>query len=208
MLTTAEQLADALVKKGIADRKVLAAIRHIPRHLFVAPALTLHAYEDVALPTSHEQTISQPFVVARMTEILLAGHKIKKVLEIGTGSGYQTAVLAELVPQVYTIERIRSLYDAAIQRFAALNLTNIHARFDDGTKGWSAEAPFDGIIVTAGTEEVPQALLDQLTDGGRLVIPVGCYSMQELQLITRHADNYTIETFDPVIFVPLLKGTE
>lgn len=204
--TTCEQLITLLKQKGIHNADVLAAINKTPRHLFVDTPLISHAYIDTALPIAHEQTISQPFIVALMTELLVTDKKLHKVLEIGTGSGYQAAVLAQLVDEVYSVERIEVLYKEATQRLAQLGLNNIFTKLDDGANGWPEHAPFDGIIVTAATTEIPQALLEQLANGGRLVIPVGQPSYQELQMITREGDNFTTQVLDAVVFVPLLAG--
>jgi protein-L-isoaspartate(D-aspartate) O-methyltransferase len=161
---------------------------------------------DQALPIGQQQTISQPFVVARMTELLVAHKKLRKILEIGTGSGYQAAILSHLTDEVYSIERIETLYQKAKQRLANLGFNNIFTKLDDGANGWPEKAPFDGIIVTAATAVVPQALLEQLAEEGRLIIPVGQPGYQELQVITRKANNYVTQVLDPVTFVPLLSG--
>ena len=191
---------------AITDERVLNAIRTVPRHQFVDEALATRAYENTALPIGHGQTISQPWVVARMTEVLLAQGMPKRVLEIGTGSGYQTAVLAQLVERVFSVERIQSLQDRAKERLAELKLRNVVFRWGDGWEGWNALGPYNGIIVTAAASEVPQALLDQLAIGGRLVIPVGAGETQELLLIVREEDGYSRHVLDLVRFVPLLNG--
>jgi protein-L-isoaspartate(D-aspartate) O-methyltransferase len=206
--TTVEELVASLKRKGINNVAVLEAIRKTPRHFFIASSLTSQAYSDTALPIAHKQTISQPFVVARMTELLLEGGPLNKVLEVGTGSGYQAAVLAQLVDEVYTIERIKSLYEEATQRLQQLGLSNVFTKLGDGAKGWAEVAPFDGIIVTAASPAIPQYLLDQLVDGGRLIVPIGQPGYQQLQLITRRGNDFTIQIFDPVVFVPLLSGIE
>jgi protein-L-isoaspartate(D-aspartate) O-methyltransferase len=205
-----EQLVALLKAKGIQNTAVLAAMLAIPRHLFVKLTVKEQAYTDTALSLSHGQTISQPYVVAAMTETLLARQtRLHKVLEIGTGSGYQAAVLSQVVDEVYTIERIKPLLEDAQQRFADLGLTNICLRFADGNKGWPEAAPFDGIMVTAASDHVPDSLLEQLADGGCLVIPVGKSSDQQaLQCITRTGDTFITEEIFPVVFVPLLRGTE
>jgi len=208
MPSTAKQLVAQLRQKGINNELVLDAIEATPRHLFIDPALRDKAYWDQPLSLSYGQTISQPFVVARMTELILAGGSLEKVLEIGTGSGYQAAVLAHLVPEVYSIERIYPLYVKACESFHQLKLTNIFTRFDDGREGWPEKAPFDGVIVTAAAEEVPPQLLVQLREGGKMIIPVGNQSQQQLQLITRQGERFLVERLDPVIFVPLLLGTQ
>ena len=181
-------------------------IRNTPRHLFVDEALASRAYEDTALPIGYNQTISQPYVVAVMTDLVVKASP-QKVLEIGTGSGYQSAVLAPLVDKVYTVERIEPLAVQARQRFRKLGLRNIRASYSDGTDGLPDFAPYDAIITTAATEVIPQALLEQLSPaGGRLIIPVGSRDRQRLTVVTRDGDTYEREYLDPVIFVPLLTG--
>lgn len=203
---TRDRLVERLRAGGIRNEAVLDVIRNTPRHLFVDEALASRAYEDTALPIGHNQTISQPYIVAAMTD-LIVGNRPQKVLEIGTGSGYQAAVLAALVPKVYTVERIEPLARQARQRFRRLGLRNVRASYSDGTAGLPEFAPYDAIITTAAAEAIPQALLEQLAPaGGRLVIPVGDRARQSLVLITRHGDSYQEETLDPVIFVPLLSG--
>ena len=202
---TRERLISRLLEQGIADERVLDVMRNLPRHLFVDEALASRAYEDTALPIGSGQTISQPFVVARMTEVLL-GNAPRKVLEIGTGCGYQTAILARLVPEVYTIERIGALYQKARGLLAELKIHNVRLRHGDGYRGWPAAAPFDAILVAAAPPEVPEALLKQLAEGGRLIIPVGSGRSQQLQLITRRGDQYSIEVLEQVVFVPMLEG--
>src|SRR5690606_31482653 len=169
---TRERLIERLYEEGLSNPRVLEVIRRTPRHLFVDEALAHRAYEDTALPIGHNQTISQPYIVGRMTELLLAGGPLDKVLEIGTGSGYQTAVLAQLVERVFSVERIQALQDRAKERLQELELRNVVFRWGDGWEGWPALAPYNGILVTAAASEVPQALLEQLAPGGRLVIPV------------------------------------
>jgi protein-L-isoaspartate(D-aspartate) O-methyltransferase len=203
---TRDRLVERLRAEGIRNERVLEVIRATPRHLFVDEALASRAYEDTALPIGYNQTISQPYVVAAMTDLLIRNQP-QKVLEIGTGSGYQAAVLAALVPKVYTVERIEPLAVQARQRFRKLGLRNIRASYSDGTEGLPEFAPYDAIIATAGAETIPQALLDQLSvDGGRLVIPVGSRERQVLTLVSRHGDSYEAEAYDPVVFVPLLSG--
>jgi protein-L-isoaspartate(D-aspartate) O-methyltransferase len=202
---TRDRLVARLREEGIRNEAVLDAIRNTPRHLFVDEALASRAYEDTALPIGYNQTISQPYVVAAMTDLVVSSHP-QKVLEIGTGSGYQAAILSPLVPKVYTVERIKPLADQARQRFRKLGLRNIRASYSDGTEGLPDFAPYDAIITTAAAEEIPQALLEQLSpDGGRLVIPVGGRNRQTLTLIT-HDDTFEKTGLDPVIFVPLLTG--
>jgi protein-L-isoaspartate(D-aspartate) O-methyltransferase len=203
---TRDRLVQRLREEGIANERVLKVIRDTPRHLFVDEALASRAYEDTALPIGYNQTISQPFIVAAMTDLIIEKNP-QKVLEIGTGSGYQAAVLAPLVPKVYTVERIEPLARQARQRFRKLGLRNIRASYSDGTEGLPEFAPYDAIITTAAAETIPQALLEQLSpDGGRLVIPVGGRARQVLMLVTRHGDKYEYEELDPVVFVPLLSG--
>lgn len=203
---TRDRLIQRLYEEGLSNPHVLEVIRRTPRHLFVDEALAHRAYEDTALPIGHNQTISQPYIVGRMTELLLAAGPLDKVLEIGTGCGYQTAVLAQLVERVFTVERIQALQDRAKERLAELNLRNVVYRWGDGWEGWSALAPYNGIMVTAAAAEVPQALLDQLAIGGRLVIPVGAGDEQELLLIVREEDGFSRHVLDAVRFVPLLQG--
>ncbi|QKE65735.1 protein-L-isoaspartate(D-aspartate) O-methyltransferase [Aquipseudomonas campi] len=203
---TRERLIERLYEEGLSNPHVLEVIRRTPRHLFVDEALAHRAYEDTALPIGHNQTISQPYMVGRMTELLLSAGPLDKVLEIGTGSGYQTAVLAQLVERVFSVERIQSLQDRAKERLAELKLRNVVFRWGDGWEGWNALGPYNGIIVTAAAAEVPQALLDQLALGGRLVIPVGAGDVQELLLIVREEDGYSRHVLDAVRFVPLLNG--
>ena len=203
---TRERLIQRLYEEGLSNAHVLETIRCTPRHLFVDEALAHRAYEDTALPIGNNQTISQPYMVARMSELLLAAGPLDKVLEIGTGSGYQTAILAQLVERVFSVERIQSLQDKAKERLAQLNLRNVVFRWGDGWEGWNALGPYNGIIVTAAAANVPQALLEQLAPGGRLVIPVGAGDVQELLLIVREDDGFSRHVFDAVRFVPLLNG--
>ncbi len=203
---TRERLIQRLYDEGLSNAHVLETIRRTPRHLFVDEALAHRAYEDTALPIGHNQTISQPYMVARMSELLLAAGPLDKVLEIGTGSGYQTAILAQLVERVFSVERIQVLQERAKERMTALNLRNVVFRWGDGWEGWPALAPYNGIIVTAAAVEVPQALLDQLAPGGRLVIPVGAGDEQQLLLIVREDQGFSRHVLDAVRFVPLLNG--
>lgn len=202
---TRERLIQRLRESGIRDERVLTAMRETPRHLFVDEALAHRAYEDTALPIGCGQTISQPFIVARMTEALLGGGERQRVLEIGTGCGYQSAVLARLCKEIYTVERLEPLMKEARRRLHGLGLHNVRFRLGDGTQGWAEYAPFDGILVAAAAEEVPEALLEQLVPGGRLVIPVGGLA-QELRLIQRTDDGYSSETLELVTFVPLVSS--
>ncbi len=204
---TRERLIERLYEEGLSNARVLEAIRRTPRHLFIDEALSHRAYEDTALPIGHNQTISQPYIVARMTELLLKSGPIDKVLEIGTGSGYQTAILAQVVERVFSVERIQPLQERAKARLAELNLRNIVFRFGDGWEGWNALAPYDAIIVTAAASEVPQALKDQLAEGGRMILPVGQGEQQELLLVVREGDTFHQHVLESVKFVPLLTGT-
>ena len=203
---TRERLITRLREAGIADPQVLDRIRSVPRHLFVDEALASRAYEDTALPLGHGQTISQPYIVARMTEALIEGGAPRKVLEIGTGCGYQTAVLAPLVVTLYSVERIAALQQRARRVLRDLKIRNVHMRHGDGFEGWQAYAPYDGILVAAAAHSVPPALLEQLAPGGRLVIPVGPEREQQLMRITRRGDTFEREPLGAVMFVPLLAG--
>ncbi len=205
-LRTRERLFRRLQAEGIQNLLVLDAIREVPRHLFIDEALASRAYEDTALPIGCGQTISQPYIVARMTEALLAGGAVRKVLEIGTGCGYQSAILARLAEQVYTIERIESLLFQARERFYKLGIGNIHARHGDGFEGWPQAAPFDGIVLTAAPDKIPQPLLQLLIPGGRLVLPVGGPGRQRLLCIQREGDQFTETELNAVSFVPMLPG--
>ena len=207
---TSQRVRDRLVERlretGIRDENVLNAIRTVPRHLFVDEALATRAYEDTALPIGHSQTISQPWVVARMTEALLLDATPKKVLEIGTGSGYQAAILAALGLEVYTVERIGDLLRQARKRLRQLGM-NVRSKHDDGRIGWPEHAPYDAIIVTAAAPALVNALIDQLAVGGYLVAPVGGASSQSLIKLTKRADGGIDEAvLAPVVFVPLLSG--
>lgn len=203
---TRDRLIERLREKGIRNEAVLEVLRRTPRHLFVDEALASRAYEDTALPIGFNQTLSQPYIVARMTEVLLAPALPRRVLEVGTGSGYQAAVLAQLVSQVYTVERIDALVRVARQRFRDLGLRNLHLKQSDGSWGWPQQAPFDAILVTAAPAEIPMPLLEQLADGGRLVIPLGGSSNQTLTVVTRRGAVYEREDLEPVSFVPLVGG--
>jgi protein-L-isoaspartate(D-aspartate) O-methyltransferase len=201
---TRMRLINRLKEEGIRSQDVLNVMLETPRHIFVDEALAHRAYEDTALPIGHYQTLSQPYIVARMTELLMMS-KPAKVLELGTGSGYQTAILSQLVDRVYSVERIQPLQEKARQRLKTLGLTNIQLKHADGGMGWQENAPYDAIIVTAAPESVPEELLDQLADGGRLVIPLGG-ERQTLNLIERKGDQYIQTEIEPVMFVPLLAG--
>ncbi|WNJ94343.1 protein-L-isoaspartate(D-aspartate) O-methyltransferase [Vibrio ruber] len=200
----ADKLIDFLVTNGIEDLRVLDIMRQLPRENFVSQAMVHQAYENNALPIGLGQTISQPYIVAKMTQ-LLALTPTSRVLEIGTGSGYQTAVLAGLVEHVCSIERIKTLQWEAKRRLRQLDIYNVSMKHGDGWQGWRTKAPFDAIIVTAAASEIPQALLEQLADGGRLVIPVGS-DEQQLLRITRNDESFHSEIIEMVRFVPLVAG--
>ena len=203
---TRDRLVQRLQESGIRSSEVLEQIRNVPRHLFVDEALASRAYEDTALPIGLGQTISQPYVVARMTEALLDGLDGGRILEIGTGCGYQTAVLAPLVKEIYTVERIPELLRKTKQRLRQLDIYNVHFRLADGWEGWPKYAPYDGIIVAAAAEELPEKLLAQLESGGHLVIPVGPAGRQELVRVTKYHDRYQQQSIGLVSFVPLVHG--
>ncbi len=203
---TRDRLVQRLKDEGIRSETVLNQIRNVPRHLFVDEALASRAYEDTALPIGLGQTISQPYVVARMTEALLDGFEGESVLEIGTGCGYQTAVLAPLVKKIYTVERIPELMRKTRQRLRDLDIYNVQFRPGDGWEGWPKYGPYDGIIVAAAAPEIPQKLLQQLAPGGRLVIPIGPPGRQDLARITKKDDHYEQVSLGLVSFVPLVKG--
>lgn len=203
---TRDRLVQRLMDNGIRNEDVLNQIRNVPRHLFVDEALASRAYEDTALPIGLGQTISQPWVVARMTEALLDGFTGETVLEIGTGCGYQTAVLAPLVKKIYSVERIRELQLKTRQRLLDLDLYNVQLRPGDGWEGWPKYAPYDGIIVTAAATELPEKLLQQLGPGGRMIIPVGPSGCQDLLQVTRNDDHFEEVSLGAVSFVPLVHG--
>jgi protein-L-isoaspartate(D-aspartate) O-methyltransferase len=205
---TRDRLVTRLMEEGIRNLQVLEVIRRTPRHLFVDEALASRSYEDTALPIGHGQTISQPYVVARMTEALLESGPLGRVLEVGTGSGYQAAVMAPLAKELYSVERILPLLDQARRRLRELGLRNVRLKHSDGNWGWTQYAPFDAIIATAAPEAVPQALLDQLIIGGRLVMPVGPNGAQELILLTRTEGGIERRVLDRVSFVPMRSGME
>ncbi|MCF3097012.1 protein-L-isoaspartate(D-aspartate) O-methyltransferase [Aeromonas australiensis] len=199
-----QRLLNQLIAQDIRDFRVLATIAKVPRQLFVDEAMAHKAWDNTALPIGHGQTISQPYMVARMTELLMQNDPAH-VLEIGTGSGYQTAILAHLVEHVYTVERIKSLQFQARRRLRQLDLHNVSAKHGNGWQGWPNKGPYDAILVTAAASEIPTALTDQLADGGRLVLPVGD-SQQTLQLIERAGSQLTSRILEPVRFVPLING--
>ena len=203
---TRDRLVQRLIEQGIRNREVLECIRSTPRHLFIDEALSSRAYEDTALPIGFGQTISQHYIVARMTEALLEVGPLHNVLEVGTGCGYQTAILAALVPRLHSIERIEALHLRAQQRLQELGATHVRLRHGDGYEGWRANAPYDGILVAAAPPEVPEALLRQLAPGGRLVMPVGDDRKQVLLRVTRRDGGYEREMLGPVSFVPLQSG--
>lgn len=201
-----ERLIARLSESGIVNREVLHAIAQVPRHLFVDEALGTRAYEDSALPIGHGQTISQPFIVARMTELLLESGPCSTVLEVGTGSGFQTAVLAMLVRRVYSVERLSALWGLAEPRLRALKLRNVRFRHGDGRLGWPEMAPFDGILITAASDGVPRGLAEQLAPGGRMVLPLAVGAQQKLVRLSRTRSGFRHEELEPVMFVPLLGG--
>jgi len=203
---TRDRLVQTLRRDGIRDERVLKAVTQVPRHKFVDEALSSRAYENTALPIGQSQTISQPWIVARMTEAILDGGQPEKVLEVGTGSGYQAAILSHLVPKVFTVERIEELLKLARRRFHNLRLNNIYVRYADGHLGWPSQAPFDGIMVTAVAQSVPMELLEQLRIGGVLVIPVERNGQQRLITARRNEDGFEETDLGGVVFVPLLSG--
>ncbi len=210
---TRERLIGRLLEQGIKHWGVLDVIRSTPRHIFLDEALAHRAYEDVALPIGYNQTISQPYIVAKMTEAVLQNHpaleqgKLNNVLEIGTGCGYQTAILAPFARKVYSVERIKPLLEKARKNIRLLGLNNVQFKHDDGSLGWKDKGPFDAIIAAAAPQHVPEELLAQLADGGRLIIPIGGEDVQELRLITRTGDDFQTEVVAAVRFVPLFIGS-
>lgn len=205
---TRERLISRLREEGIQNEEVLEAIRNTPRHLFVDEALSHRAYEDTALPIGYSQTISQPYIVARMTEIALSLGKPNRLLEIGTGCGYQTAVLAQFVDRVFSVERIEPLLDRAIENLAQIGISNVVCKLADGKMGWEDRGPYNIILSAAAPETVPQELLEQLAPEGMLIIPVGPEGKQMLTVVHRQGETKEYETYEmePVRFVPLLSG--
>lgn len=203
---TRDRLVQRLRDQGIKNVEVLDRIRNIPRHIFVDEALSSRAYEDTALPIGFGQTISQPYIVAKMTESLLDGPPLQNVLEVGTGCGYQTAILAGLVGKIATIERLEPLVKRAKERLKELGIKNVKFRHGDGTAGWPTHAPYDGILVAAAPLRIPEALLDQLAIGGRMLMPVGPEGKQELVRFTKREQKIDRQSLGPVAFVPLLGG--
>ena len=202
---TRERLIQRLMDQGITRFEVLEAIRSVPRHLFVDEALAHRSYEDTALPIGYGQTLSQPYVVARMSELALAQGRPKKVLELGSGSGYQTAILASLVDEICAIERIKPLLERARKQLRALRVRNVRLRHGDGLDGWASEAPFDLILGAAAPERLPTQLLEQLAPGGRLILPVGGEE-QQLMMVTATPEGYVEEVIEEVNFVPMVRG--
>jgi protein-L-isoaspartate(D-aspartate) O-methyltransferase len=203
---TRDRLVQRLRDRGITNPSILDRMRNVPRHIFVDEAISSRAYEDTALPIGFGQTISQPYIVARMTEALLEGGPLKKVLEIGTGCGYQTAVLAPLVERIYSIERIEALHKRAKERLKELGIRNTRLKYGDGAQGWKTQAPFDGILIAAAPLTIPESLLEQLALGGRLVVPVGPEGQQQLMRLTRREQGIEKRALGAVAFVPLLGG--
>ena len=202
---TRERLIQRLMDQGITRFEVLEAIRSVPRHLFVDEALAHRSYEDTALPIGYGQTLSQPYVVARMSELALAQGRPKKVLELGSGSGYQTAILASLVDEICAIERIKPLLERARKQLRALRVRNVRLRHGDGLDGWASEAPFDLILGAAAPEHLPTQLLEQLAPGGRLILPVGG-ERQQLMIVTATPEGFVEEVIEEVNFVPMVRG--
>ena len=203
---TRDRLVQRLSEQGIKNLQVLDVMRTTPRHIFLDEALAHRAYEDDALPIGYQQTLSQPYTVARMTELLLATGPRKNVLEVGTGSGFQTTVLAQLVDTVYSVERIRPLQNKARERLRLLGARNVHLKHADGGFGWPDKGPFDGIISTAAPKQVPEELINQLAQGGRLVIPVGDSREQHLVVVDKTDDEVSTRIVEPAFFVPLVSG--
>ncbi|PKM12772.1 MAG: protein-L-isoaspartate O-methyltransferase [Gammaproteobacteria bacterium HGW-Gammaproteobacteria-3] len=207
-MRTRERMVERLEQQGIKNHKILDVMRTTPRHLFVDEALASRAYEDTALPIGYNQTISQPYIVAKMTELLLEAGPLSKVLEIGTGCGYQTAILGQLVDHVYTVERIQPLQKKAKNLVWSLQIKNISYLYSDGGWGWVDHAPYDGIMVTAAPPEIPEMLLRQMAPGGVMLIPIGRAGGQELQRVRHTEAGFEVEVLEPVSFVPFLSGKQ
>ncbi|MEO1868110.1 MAG: protein-L-isoaspartate(D-aspartate) O-methyltransferase [Methylococcales bacterium] len=205
---TRNRMIDRLMEQGISNHSVLNIMRDTPRHLFMDEALSSRAYEDIALPIGYNQTISQPYIVARMTELLVDHGVTGRVLEIGTGCGYQAAVLAQMVDQVYSVERISSLQDKARRLLMDLSIRNIKYLHSDGGWGWSDFAPYEGILVAAAPTEIPKGLVQQMKEGGVMIIPVGPQGDQVLQKVVKTATGYDVEDIEPVSFVPFVQGKQ
>jgi protein-L-isoaspartate(D-aspartate) O-methyltransferase len=205
---TRERMITRLLEQGITSNKILDVMRDTPRHIFMDEALSSRAYEDTALPIGYNQTISQPYIVARMTELLLESGRLKKVLEIGTGCGYQTAVLSQLVDHVYSVERILPLQKKAKAHLLDLKIKNVSYLHSDGGWGWPDYAPYDGILVSAAPSEIPEMLLDQMAIGAIMIIPIGKVGNQELQRVIRTETGYEVERLELVSFVPFLSGKD
>lgn len=203
---TRERMVTRLMEQGIRDLRVLEVMRTLPRHLFVDEALATRAYEDTALPIGSGQTISQPYAVARMTEALLNGGRPRKVLEVGTGCGYQSAVLAALADEIFSVERIGDLVRRTRERLQRLQLRNVRIRHGDGYAGWAEHGPYDGILVAAAPTQVPAALPEQLAEGGRLIVPVGNRGSQQLLCISRVGGELKQDVLEMVSFVPMVPG--
>lgn len=201
---TRARMIQRLREAGINDDQVLAIMAEVPRHIFLDEALSHRAYEDTSLPIGHSQTLSQPYIVAKMTEVLMR-HKPRSVLELGTGSGYQTAILAKLVGEVFSVERIKALQDRARDRLRTLGLRNVRLRHADGGIGWADQGPFDAIMVTAAPRELPRDLMMQLGEGGVIIAPVGEHQQVLVQAV-RRGNEFDVKEIEPVRFVPLLAG--
>lgn len=205
---TRDRLVQRLTQQGIKNQDVLEVMANTPRHLFVDEALSHRAYEDTALPIGFGQTISQPYIVAKMTEILLRQGPLESVLEIGTGCGYQCIVLAQLVGRVYSVERIAPLQEKAKQRAQLLRVNNVKFKHADGNWGWPDEGPYDAILSAAAPDHIPVELAQQLKVGGTLILPVGDQHKQDLTMVTRTEDGFKKQILEPVMFVPMLSGTQ
>lgn len=203
---TRVRLVERLRERGITDEGLLEIISMTPRHLFIDEALAHRAYEDTSLPIGYQQTISQPYVVARMTQALLSDGPLKRVLEVGTGSGYQTAILAQVADRVYTVERIQGLVERAREHLKLVGLRNVQFRHADGGVGWPEKGPFDGIMVTASPRRIPAELIEQLAEGGKMVVPLDNGKGQQLVLIRADAEGIQTEVLEKVNFVPLVGG--